>query len=377
MVVCLGSGGVGKTTTAAALAMAFAEAGERVVVMTVDPARRLADALGISNRLADNTLHQVLDPERPEQPGSPAGELWATMLDPAALFREVIKREAANEAQARRILDNRLFKNLTTNLSGTNEYMAAERLHELQADERFDRIVIDTPPSRHALDFLDAPARLTGFVDHRLYQSVLAPRGGFVRTLNLGARVVVRLLGRLVGSELVDDVLDFFAAFEGLDRGFRDRADQIDKLLTGPGTGYVLVATAQADRVDEAQWIVDNLARRGLTPTGLVLNRCLPLHGVAAGSTPSPRTLALADKAGTVVDGPLAVNLAQLQTRAFQEQATAARLVDRVRNVRTQDERVNNRVSLADRPNPTVVYLPEQDVPVGDLATLQGLAQRL
>lgn len=346
VVLCLGSGGVGKTTTAAVLALALAREGERVVVLTIDPARRLADALGLAGRLS-NEPALVTDLE--------AGEVWATMLDPAETFRKVIRAEADDDQQAERILANRLFINLTTTLSGTNEYMAAERLHQLDGDDRFDRIIVDTPPSRHVLDFLDSPGRLTRFVDHRLYRSVLAPGRGLFKPLNAASKAVMRLLAGLVGSSLVDDVVDFFADFEGMDQGFRRRASEIDALLAGPNTAYLLVTAPRADRLTEAQWILDNLDRRGRRPDGLLVNRVLPFA-----AAPAPGE----SDAGSVGDGPLGQNLAQLQTLARQEQQLIEPLAARVRGDRPAEE-------------VAVVQLPEQLVPVHDLDGLLALVDLL
>jgi len=169
VILCLGPGGVGKTTTAAALAIAAAENGKRAVVLTIDPARRLADAMGLSDvggKKLDNDARQVKGPWK--------GELWASMLDPGATFDDLIREHSSTKKQADRIITNRLYKNLTTTLSGTNEYMAAERLRSLHLDDRFDLVIVDTPPSKHAFDFLDSPARLTRFFDHRLYKTILA-----------------------------------------------------------------------------------------------------------------------------------------------------------------------------------------------------------
>ncbi|MEM9562459.1 MAG: ArsA-related P-loop ATPase, partial [Actinomycetota bacterium] len=274
VVLCLGSGGVGKTTTSAALALALADRGERVMVLTIDPARRLADALGLRGQLSNEpTLVSDLGGDAAGRGG---GEVWAAMLDPALTFRQVIESEATSPEQAERILRNRLFLNLTTTLSGTNEYMAAERLHQLDRDPRFDRIIVDTPPSRHVLDFLDSPGRLSRFVDHRLYRSVLAPRIGVLRPMTAASRAAMRLLARLVGSSLVEDVVTFFADFEGMDTGFQRRARDIDALLTGPDTTYLLITGPRVDRIDEATWILDNLERRDRRADALVVNRVLP-----------------------------------------------------------------------------------------------------
>ncbi len=349
VILCLGSGGVGKTTTAAVLALALAGQGERVVVLTIDPARRLADALGLAGRLSNEP---ALVTDRVE--GGRGGEVWATMLDPAETFRHVVRAEAADEAQAERILANRLFINLTTTLSGTNEYMAAERLHQLDGDDRFDRIIVDTPPSRHVLDFLDSPGRLTRFVDHRLYRSVLAPSRGLLRPLNAASKAAMRLLAGLVGSSLVTDVVDFFADFEGMDQGFRRRATEIDALLAGPNTAYLLITAPRADRLVEAEWILDNLDRRGHRPDGLLVNRVLPF---AATDRSGP-----AD--GPTGQDPLQVNLAQLGALADQEQRLIGPLAERVRAGRPAGE-----VGLA--------QLPEQLVPVHDLDGLLALAEEL
>jgi anion-transporting ArsA/GET3 family ATPase len=355
VVLCLGSGGVGKTTTSAALALALARTGERVAVLTIDPARRLADALGLGGGLSNSpTLVAEFAAEPSTSPGRP-GQVWAAMLDPAETFRRVIEAEAATPEQAERILVNRLFVNLTTTLSGTNEYMAAERLHQLAADERFDRIIVDTPPSHHVLDFLDSPGRLTRFVDHRLYRSVLAPRHGLMRPINAGARAVLRLLAGLVGSTLVDDVVDFFADFEGLDQGFRRRAAEIDALLSGPATAYLLVTTPRSDRLAEADWIVDNLERRHLRPDALIINRVLSFGGPPEG---------VGDDGAATLDGPLAENLAQLELLADQQAELVSPLTERVLAGRAPQEVV-------------VVRLPEQPVPVRDLTGLTSLSDFL
>ncbi len=352
VVLCLGSGGVGKTTASAALALAMASTGERVVVLTIDPARRLADALGQKGSLGN-------EPTRVE--GSIidglAGEVWAAMLDPAETFEMVVRSEADDDVQAERILSNRLFVNLTTSLSGTNEYMAAERLHQLHHDGRFDRVIIDTPPSHHAMDFLDSPGRLTRFVDHRLYRSVFAPRHQLLRPLNVGTRVVMRVLARLVGSSLVDDVVTFFADFEGMDAGFRRRASEIEDLLAGPDTAYLLVAAARRDRLEEAKWILGNLERRHRSVDGVIVNRVLPFDPGAA------EALAEAE-----LSPPLARNLRELASLARQEAALIDRLrqfVDAERPPPEHEERV------------PLVRLGEQLTPVHDLTGLVEMAKAL
>ena len=223
VLLCLGPGGVGKTTISAAAAVAAAVAGERVVVLTIDPAHRLADTLGLERHDGHGLgggRELGNDPRLVAGPWS--GELWAAMLDPTETLHDLIRSHGGAD-QAERVLGNRLFTTLTQSLSGMNEYMAAEKLHELHNDQRFDRVVIDTPPSRHAVDFLDSPGRLTRFVENRFYRAVLAQRRGLARPVNLAAQRVVRLTARVVGAELVDDVIRLFADLEGLDEGFRQR----------------------------------------------------------------------------------------------------------------------------------------------------------
>jgi anion-transporting ArsA/GET3 family ATPase len=357
VVLCLGSGGVGKTTTSAALAIALANEGERVVVLTIDPARRLADTLGRSGTLGN-------EPVRVDGSGMPAaGEVWAAMLDPAETFEQVVRSEADDEIQAERILANRLFVNLTTSLSGTNEYMAAERLYQLHCDERFDRVIVDTPPSRHAMDFLDSPSRLTRFVDHRLYRSVFAPTHRLLRPLNAGTQVVMRLLGRLVGTNLVDDVITFFSDFEGMDEGFRRRAAALEQLLGGPETGYVLVTIPRHDRLQEAEWILGNLSERERALDAVVVNRVLPFD-------PDEVDLALANlgksKAGLLAGNAHEQNLNELGTLARQEGLLIDRLQGRVGE-------------LSDRQPEAVVMarVAEQLQPVRDLEGLTALADLL
>lgn len=360
VVLCLGPGGVGKTTTSAALALALARSGERVAVLTIDPARRLADALGLGGKLSNtpNLVERFPDPEAPDRAGP--GELWAAMLDPAETFRQIIEDEAATPEQAQQILANRLFVNLTTTLSGTNEYMAAERLHQLAQGHpadgvRFDRIIVDTPPSRHVFDFLDSPRRLTRFIDHRLYRSVLAPKGGLLRPLNAGARLVMRLLAGLVGSDLVDDVVSFFGHFGSLDQGFHRRASEIDALLTGPETAYLLITTPQANRVAEAGWILDNLERRDRDLAAVLVNRVPPVE---------PLDTDPGWDLGPDLDRALRANLDQLAALADCQDRTLAPLIQRIDGDQPQ------------RPTP-LIRLAEQPTPVRDLDGLRALSELL
>jgi anion-transporting ArsA/GET3 family ATPase len=250
IVVCCGSGGVGKTTIAAVVALEGARRGRKTVVVTIDPARRLADALGLAG---------LTDTPSPIE-GDWPGELWATMLDTRSTFDALVGKYAATPEQAERILGNPFYRNIAGALSGTQEYMAMEKLYELHEETDFDLVVVDTPPTRHALDFLDAPRRLSRFLEHRLFRMLMAPSRGIVRAVNVAAQAFLRTVSKVVGGEVVDDAIAFFQAFEGMEEGFRRRAARVNELLAAPQTAFVLVASPRRDTVTEAHFFVD---RRG------------------------------------------------------------------------------------------------------------------
>ncbi len=256
VVVCCGSGGVGKTTTAAVIGMDAAVAGRRAVVVTIDPARRLADALGLPDGLA-------AEPQRIELPDA-SGELWAMMLDTSATFDALVRRNATSAEQADRILANTFYRNISGSLSGTQEYMAAETLHQLHADSRFDLVVVDTPPSRNALDFLDASGVLARFLDHRLFKLLMLPARRGMRVVNAATQPLLRTIGKVVGSDVLADAVAFFQAFAGMEGGFRERAESVIGLLRSDATRYVVVASPHRDTVTEAVWFVDQLADKGI-----------------------------------------------------------------------------------------------------------------
>ncbi|HXH58489.1 ArsA family ATPase [Iamia sp.] len=266
IVICCGSGGVGKTTSAAVLALRAAQQGRRAVVVTIDPARRLADALGLDG--IGNTATRIEGPW--------AGELSAVMLDTKSTFDSVVARYAGDDEQAERILSNRFYRNISGALSGTQEYMAMEKLYELQADDAFDVVVVDTPPSRHALDFLDAPRNLTRFLDHRLYRVLTAPTRGVMKAVNAAAVSFVRSVSKIVGAEVFDDAIAFFQAFEGMEEGFRERADAVLQLLDDPRTAFVLVASPRRDTVAEAHYFADRLGEADIPVAALIVNKVHP-----------------------------------------------------------------------------------------------------
>lgn len=266
IIISAGSGGVGKTTTAAVLAIEAAARGRRAVVVTIDPAKRLADALGLEG--IGNT------PTRIDGPWD--GELWAVMLDTKRTFDDLVHRYSADPEQAERILANRFYTNISGALSGTQEYMAMEKLYELHHDDGYELVVVDTPPSRNALDFLEAPRRLTRFLDHRLYRVLMAPTRGVMKAVNVAAQAFVRQVSKVVGAEVFDDAITFFQAFDGMEAGFKERAGKVLDLLTSPITSYVLVASPKRDTVAEAQYFAGKLAEADIPIAALIVNRMHP-----------------------------------------------------------------------------------------------------
>ncbi|MFV1991833.1 MAG: ArsA family ATPase [Acidimicrobiales bacterium] len=252
VLVVLGPGGVGKTTCSAALGVSASRLGLRTVVITVDPAKRLADALGIGSLENEPTL---IDDNGDEG----KGELWAMMLDQQQTFDDLVRNTAATQAQAQSILGNNFYRNISGVLSGTQEYMAAEKLHQLQADDRFDLIIVDTPPARHALDLLDAPQRLVRFLEHPIYRMLTLPTRGAFKAFGLASRTFLWSVSRVVGKELLSDAVAFFRAFEGMDEGFRSRAETVAVSLREPTTAYAIVTTPRDIAVEESLHLLQSL----------------------------------------------------------------------------------------------------------------------
>ncbi|WP_329336523.1 ArsA family ATPase [Streptomyces sp. NBC_00663] len=286
IVVCCGSGGVGKTTTAAALGLRAAERGRKVVVLTIDPARRLAQSMGIDS--LDNTPRRVKGVEGD-------GELHAMMLDMKRTFDEIVEAHADPE-RASAILGNPFYQSLSAGFAGTQEYMAMEKLGQLRAKDEWDLIIVDTPPSRSALDFLDAPKRLGSFLDGKLIRLLTAPaklggRAG-MKFLNVGMSMMTGTLGKLLGGQLLKDVQTFVSAMDSMFGGFRTRADATYKLLQAPGTAFLVVAAPERDALREAAYFVERLAAEDMPLAGLVLNR---VHGSGAARLSAERALAAAE----------------------------------------------------------------------------------
>jgi anion-transporting ArsA/GET3 family ATPase len=266
IVICCGSGGVGKTTTAAAFALEAARRGRTACVVTIDPARRLANSLGL-----DDLTNR---PTRIE--GEWPGELHALMLDPKGTFDDLVQRYSDSAEQAEDIKLNRIYRNLTGTLSGTQEYMAMEKLYELVEEGGFDLVVVDTPPTRNALDFLDAPRRLTHFLGNRVFQALMKPTRVGLKFMGVAAQALLRTISKVAGADIVHDAVTFFQAFEGMEEGFRIRAARVRQLLEQEDTAFVLVASPRSDSVEEAVHFAGKLAESEMSVTALVVNRVQP-----------------------------------------------------------------------------------------------------
>jgi anion-transporting ArsA/GET3 family ATPase len=271
VVVCAGSGGVGKTTTAAAIAAALAARGRRTIVLTIDPARRLADALGLPE--LGNEEHRV-DPARLKQAGLAGdGELWAMTLDAKQTFDELIEQNAPDAETRDTVLANPIYRQLSNAVAGSQEYMAMEKLYELHESGRYDVVVLDTPPTRNALDFLDAPGRLTRFIDSRSLQIFRASGRASLGLFGRGAGAVMSMLEKATGVELLRDMADFFNAFGGMAEGFRDRARRVEALLREDGTTFLLVTSPRAAAIADAGHFHGKLAESGMPFGALIVNR--------------------------------------------------------------------------------------------------------
>ena len=289
VVVCCGAGGVGKTTTAAAMALRAAEYGRTVCVLTIDPAKRLAQALGVND--LGNTPQRV--PLAPEVPG----ELHAMMLDMRRTFDEMVVQYSGSE-RAQAILDNQFYQTVATSLAGTQEYMAMEKLGQLLSQDRWDLVVVDTPPSRNALDFLDAPKRLGSFMDSRLWRLLLAPGRGIGRLVTGAMGLAMKALSTVLGSQMLGDAAAFVQSLDATFGGFREKADRTYALLKRRGTQFVVVSAAEPDALREASFFVDRLSQEGMPLAGLVLNRTHPLLCCIAGRAGDRRNRDVGDRRG-------------------------------------------------------------------------------
>ncbi len=290
IIVCCGSGGVGKTTTAAALGLRAAERGRHVVVLTVDPARRLAQSMGLSS--LDNTPRPVAGAVADTAGG---GSLHAMMLDMKRTFDEIVEAHSDPD-RAEQILANPFYQSLSSSFAGTQEYMAMEKLGQLRRSDEWDLIVVDTPPSRSALDFLDAPQRLGRFLDGRLIRVLSTPTkaGGraYLKFMTAGFTMVTGVITKVIGVQMLRDVQTFVAAFDTMFGGFRERAEDTYRLLQAPGTSFLVIATPEPDALREASYFVDRLSSDQMPLAGLIVNR---VHRSPAAHLSAARSLAAAE----------------------------------------------------------------------------------
>ena len=344
ILVCCGSGGVGKTTTAAALAVRAAERGRKTVVLTIDPAKRLAQSLGLTE--LDNTPRPVVEV---------SGELDAMMLDMKRTFDEIVEAHA-EPGKAETIFANPFYIALSSSFAGTQEYMAMEKLGQLSASGTWDLVIVDTPPTRSALDFLDAPERMTTLLDGRMVRILMAPAkaGGraYLKVVTAGFGVFTSAITRIIGASVLQDLSQFVAALETLFGGFRERAQTTYDLLKAPGTMFVVVATPERDALREAAYFVERLRAEQMPLAGLVINR---VHRSGAAGLSAKRSDAAADQLEEDGSAPLAAAVLRLH---------ADRVALGVREVRLQE-----RFTKA-HPGVPVVEVAAQP---GDVHDLDGL----
>jgi anion-transporting ArsA/GET3 family ATPase len=347
--VCAGAGGVGKTTTSAAIALGLAAEGAKVAVVTIDPARRLANALGLKR--LDNEPHRVAE-ERLQSGGLEVkGELWAMMLDPKRTFDELIERLAPEPGRAEEIKANRVYQELSTAVSGSQEFTAVAKLHELARESDFDFLVLDTPPARNAMDFLDAPERLHSFLEGRALKALVRPTGLGMRVLGRGATPLLGALRRVTGIDLLADLGTFFQLLAGMTADFSARAAQVEELLRASSTAFVLVTSAEREAVDEAIWFHTTLESGGLPFAGVVVNRVH--HDLLSGRDPRGLSRALSGLLPPELASRVAENFTDYHVLAARDERNIERLAG----------------ALGDDP---MVLVPQLD---GDIHDLEGLLQ--
>jgi len=373
IIVCCGSGGVGKTTTAAALGLRAAERGRHVVVLTVDPARRLAQSMGLTS--LDNTPRPV-----PGAVGDPrlGGSLHAMMLDMKRTFDEIVEAHSDPD-RAAQILANPFYQSLSSSFAGTQEYMAMEKLGQLRQAEEWDLIVVDTPPSRSALDFLDAPQRLGRFLDGRLIRLLTVPTrvGGrtYMRVVTAGFGVLTGVITKVIGTQLLRDVQTFVAAFDTMFGGFRQRADDTYRLLQAPGTAFLVIATPEPDALREASYFVERLSQDQMPLAGLVVNR---VHRSPAAQLSAARSLAAAE---ALLSAPVQTLIRPNEGPAagagrYPLAATALRLHAERMQLGERERRLEEHFTAA-HPVIPVAEVPAQPVDVHDLDGLRAIGAEL
>src|SRR3954451_546217 len=322
VVICAGSGGVGKTTTAAALGMGMAERGLRVAVVTIDPARRLAPSLGLEQLGNEPAL---VDPARFAEHGVEVdGELWAMMLDAKRTFDALIEHLAPDERTRDEVFANRIYQQLSSAVAGSQEFTAIAKLYELDQDGGFDLLVLDTPPSRNALDFLDAPQRLKGFFGGRRGRMFLRPAGRSGKVLGRGTGMVFSLLKRVTGVDLLQDLSVFFRTLGGMIDGFTERADRVAALLEDPATTFLIVTSPRHDPAEEAAHFHHKLSEAGMPSGGLVVNR---VH--AAPAIDGALSAELAEELGDDLAERVDASARELAALAARDESGVQRLLER------------------------------------------------
>jgi anion-transporting ArsA/GET3 family ATPase len=354
VIVCCGSGGVGKTTTAAALAVRAAERGRKTVVLTIDPARRLAQALGLPE--LDN------QPRRVEVDGfEPAGELAAMMLDMRRTFDDMVHAHAGPQ-RAKEVLANPFYRTISSSFAGTQEYMAMEKLGQLAADGQWDLIVVDTPPSRSALDFLDAPQRLSTALDGRMIRLLAGPAKasgwGLRKLVSAGFTLFAKAVSTIVGGQMLADASAFVQAFDSMFGGFRERSNRTYELLGSGGTAFLVVAAPEPDALREASYFVERLAGESMPLAGLVVNRTHP----TLADLPGPKSLAAAEALERRGDARLAAAVLRLH-------ADRVSVADRERRLVARFTRAHDGVA--------VVRVPAMPSDVHDLTGLRQIGEQL
>jgi len=360
--VFVGSGGVGKTSLAAALALKRSMEGEKVLVCTIDPAKRLANALGLKSL---GNLEARVPAEKFREAGlSPKGRLFAMMLDVKRTWDDLVARHAPDPVRRERIYRNRVYQQLSSALAGSQEYMAMEKLYELATERDYDLIVLDTPPTAHALDFLEAPGRILDFLGNETAQVLLAPALSAgklgLRLFHLGSSYVAKTLARFTGAEVLTELAELMASFQGMYAGFKNRAAAVRALLAQPEVGFVVVSGATPASVKEALYFYDRLRSDFMPVAGLVVNRVTPELWPRAGSTPTDVELAEA-LAGHHLEG-LGADLAARLARTLAEHETLAR---------AEAAQVNRIVHSTQA---RVLAVPRLEREVHDLASLSRLA---
>jgi len=346
VVICAGSGGVGKTTTSAAIAAGMADRGKKAAVLTIDPARRLANSLGLSELGNEEA--------RVELPGA-SGELWAMMLDAKRTFDELIDTYAPDEQTRESVLANPIYRQLSNAVAGSQEYMAMEKLHELHQEGRYDLLVLDTPPSRNALDFLEAPRQLSRFIDSRSLKFFQASGKMSLGLMGKGTGVLFSIMKRATGVDLLSDLSEFFNAFGSMTDGFSDRAHHVEALLGDSRTTFLLVTSPREASIQEAEWFAKRLREEDLPFGGVIVNRVRP----QIGTQPSPQL-------DTELTGLLGAKLGAKVTRTLGEQVALAD-VD-AHNMSDLKRRLGRKPTLA---------VPELAGDVHDLAGLRALNEHL